>query len=259
MSGFLTVGLLALIQGLTEFLPVSSSGHLVVVQHVLGWNRDNVLLDATLHLGTAAAIALVFWNDIRSLVGGLFAGERARRRSSFRMAAFIVLGSIPAGVAGLAFKGFFERMFLDARTTGLLFFVTAAFLFASALRKGKSAPLDAPKVAVVGLAQALAILPGISRSGTTISAALLAGTERKEAGRFAFLLGLPIILGAALLELRGASSTSVSSGLLIEAFAVSFVVGAAALKLLLRVIDRGKLHWFGYYLVALGIACLVFL
>ena len=259
MNGFLTVGLLALIQGLTEFLPVSSSGHLVIAQHFLAWNRANVVLDATLHLGTAAAILVVFRRDVWDIVGGLFAGAPARRRSSLRMAAFIVLGSIPAGIAGIVFKDSVERMFLNPRTTGLLFFVTAAILFATALRKKTTAPLDAPKVAAIGFAQALAILPGISRSGATISTALLFGTERKEAGRFAFLLGLPAILGAAVLELRGASSASLPAGLLTEAFAISFIIGVAALRLLLGFIDRGRLHWFGFYLVALGIACLLFL
>lgn len=255
----LKVVLLALVQGITEFLPVSSSGHLVVVQHVLSWNRDNVLLDATLHFGTAAAIILVFRKDIRDLVEGLFSREGARKRRSFRYTAFLVLGSIPAAAAGLAFRSFFERKFLDARSTGPMFLVTAAFLFASAIRKKPSAPLDAPKVAAIGFAQALAILPGVSRSGTTISAALLAGTERKEAGRFAFLLGLPAFLGAALLELRGLSEASLSSGLLLAAFALSCAVGVVALKLLLGFVDRGKLYYFGYYLVVLGVACLVFL
>jgi undecaprenyl-diphosphatase len=255
----LTVALLALVQGITEFLPVSSSGHLVIAQHFLSWNRDNVLLDVTLHLGTAAAIIWVFRNDIRALVQGFFSKDPAKRRSSSRMAVFLVLGSVPAAVAGLVFKDFFERMFLDARSTGVLFFVTAAFLFASALRKRASAPLDAPKAVAIGFAQALAILPGVSRSGTTISTALLVGTDRKEAGRFSFLLGLPAILGAAILEMRGVSATSLPAGLLSAAFAISLVVGVAALKLLLRFVDRGQLHYFGYYLVALGIACLLLL
>jgi undecaprenyl-diphosphatase len=238
---------------------VSSSGHLVIAQHFLSWNRDNVLLDATLHLGTAAAIVWVFRNDILTLVAELFSRDAAKKRRSWRTAAFLVLGSIPAAVAGLAFKGFFERMFLNPRATGALFFVTAAFLFASTLRKKPGAPIDAPKAAVIGFAQALAILPGVSRSGTTISTALLVGAERKEAGRFSFLLGLPIILGAALLELRGVSTASLSPGLFLAAFVISLAVGVVALKLLLGFVDRGKLHYFGYYLVALGIACLVFL
>jgi undecaprenyl-diphosphatase len=255
----LTVALLALIQGITEFLPVSSSGHLVIAQHFLSWNRDNVLLDATLHLGTAAAIVWVFRNDILSIVSGLVSRDAAKKRASLRTTAFLALATIPAAVVGVVFKDFFEGMFRNPRATGILFFVTAAFLFASALRKRPSGPLDAPKAAAIGIAQALAILPGVSRSGTTISTALLVGTERKEAGRFSFLLGLPVILGAAFLELRGVSAGSLSPGLLVAAFVLSLAVGIAALKLLLGFVDRGKLHYFGYYLVALGIVCLIFL
>ena len=150
-------------------------------------------------------------------------------------------------------------MFLNPRATGALFLVTAAFLFASALRKRPSGALNAPRAAAIGFAQALAILPGVSRSGTTISTALLVGTERKEAGRFSFLLGLPVILGAAFLELRGVSAASLSPGLLLAGFAISLGVGVVALKLLLAFVDRGKLYYFGYYLVALGIVCLIFL
>jgi undecaprenyl-diphosphatase len=257
--GLLKIGLLALIQGITEFLPVSSSGHLVLAQHFLGWNRDNVLLDATLHVGTAAAIVLVFWKDILGLVRGLVSRERPLRRTALRYVGFLALGSVPAAAAGLAFKDFFERMFLEPRWTGAFFLLTAAVLFASSLRKKPGGPLDAPKTVAVGLAQAIAILPGVSRSGTTIAAALLAGTERREAGRFSFLLGLPAILGAAVLELPGAPASSLPPGLLLSGFAASFAVGVVALKLLLGFIDRGRLHYFGYYLVALGIACLLFL
>jgi undecaprenyl-diphosphatase len=256
---FLTVALLALIQGITEFLPVSSSGHLVIAQHFFAWNKDNVLLDATLHLGTAAAIVWVFRRDIGTLVMGIFSRDAAKKRISLRMVGLLVLGSIPAAIAGIVFKDFFEGMFLNPQATGLLFFVTAAFLFASALRKGPASPLNAPKAAAIGFAQALAILPGVSRSGTTITTALLVGTERKEAGRFSFLLGLPAILGAALLELRGVAAASLSPGLFLAAFAVSLAVGVVALRLLLGFVDRGKLYYFGYYLVALGIACLLFL
>lgn len=255
----LKVGLLALIQGVTEFLPVSSSGHLVVAQHFLGWTLDNVLLDATLHLGTAAAIFLVFRKDIRALVEGLFARDAARKRASLRYAGFLVLGSVPAAAAGLAFKDFFERMFLEPRWAGGFFLVTAAFLFASSLRKRPGGALDAPKTIVVGLAQALAILPGVSRSGTTIATALLAGIERREAGRFSFLLGLPAILGAAVLELPGAPASSIPPVLLAAAFAASFAVGIVALRLLLSFVERGRLHVFGYYLLVLGAACLLIL
>ena len=256
---YLTISLLALIQGITEFLPVSSSGHLVLAQRWLGWTIDNVLLDAVLHLGTAAAIVIIYRKDIQALFEGVFSKDRARRKPSLKYVALILIATVPAGIAGVAFKRFFERMFLDAEAAGVLFFVTAGFLFASGLWKKPPAALNLPKAFVIGLAQALAILPGVSRSGTTISTALLLGTDRKEAGRFSFLLGLPVIVGAALLELKDIAGASISTGLLAAAFGLSAAAGVIALKLLLRFIEHGRLHYFGYYLVALGLACILFL
>jgi undecaprenyl-diphosphatase len=256
---YLIVSVLALIQGITEFLPVSSSGHLVLAQHWLGWNTDNVLLDAVLHLGTVAAICVIYRKEILALVGGALSKDETRRKPSLKYIGLIIIAAIPAGIAGIALKEFFERMFLNARGASLLFFVTAAFLFASRLRGKPPIALDAPKALVIGLAQALAILPGISRSGTTISTGLLLGINRKEAGRFSFLLGLPVIIGAALLKLKDVSSASISPGLLILAFGLSAAVGILALRWLLRIIEQGRLHYFGYYLVALGLACLLIL
>jgi len=258
MAG-LVVAILALIQGLTEFLPVSSSGHLVVAQELLGWKEDNVLLDAVLHLGTALSIVVVFRKDIAALIAGATAKDPSRRAGSLKYAGWIVIGSIPAGLAGILFQDFFERLFLNARAAGGLFLLTAAILFLSRIRRKSSSPLSLPKAGIIGLAQALAVLPGVSRSGTTISTALLLGADRKEAGRFSFLLGLPIIAGAALWKLKDLNGASLSPGLLLAAFAMSAAVGVVALKILLRFVERGRLHYFGYYLVVLGLACLIFL
>ncbi len=256
---YLIIAFLALIQGITEFLPVSSSGHLVVAQRWLGWTIDNVLLDAVLHLGTAAAILIIYRKDIRALFEGALSKDRARRKPSLKYIGFILVAAVPAGIAGIAFQRFFERMFLNAKAAGALFFLTAAFLFASGLRKKPPSALDLPKAFTIGLAQALAILPGVSRSGTTISTALLLGTDRREAGRFSFLLGLPVIIGAALLELKDVSSASISPGLLVLGFGLSAASGVIALKILLRFVEHGRFHYFGYYMVALGLACILFL
>ena len=253
------IALLALLQGFTEFLPISSSGHLVVAQHLFRWTQGNVALDAALHLGTAISIIAVFRKDILGLIAGLASKAPAKRKASRTYAGWLIAASIPAGLAGVLFKDFFERRFLDVRTAGIMFFVSAAFLLASGLRKGPSAPLNLPKAVIVGLAQALAILPGISRSGSTISTALLLGTERKEAGRFSFLLGLPAILGASFLELRDLSEIALPPGYLALGIALSAVTGFFALNLLLKFVERGRLHIFGYYLIVLGLLCLIFL
>lgn len=250
---------LALLQGITEFIPVSSSGHLVLAQHLLRWNQQNAALDAVLHLGTAVSILAVFWKDLIRLAKGLVSRVPDEKTESRRYLGFLIIGTVPAAAAGILLKDFFERMFLDARMAGLMFFVTAAFLFASGLKKKNTERLNAPKSAIIGLAQALAILPGISRSGSTISTALLLGTDRKEAGRFSFFLGLPVICGAALLEFRHLHETGIAPELLLLGFVVSAIVGYAALKLLLTFVDRGRIHIFGYYLVALGLLCLIFL
>jgi len=255
---YLIVGALALIQGLTEFLPVSSSGHLVIAQHLFGWKDSNVLLDVVLHLGTAASIVVVFRKDIRELVTGLFSPDRALRAGSSRIVALLAIGTVPAALAGVLFRGFFEQLFANPRAVSYLFFVSAAFLAATALRKkSEGDPVSAPKAVLIGLAQALAILPGVSRSGTTVSTALLLGIEAREAVRFGFLLGLPVILGAAFLELKDISGSSIDPGLLIAGFLISFAVGTAALRLLLHVVEHGRIWAFAPYLVLLGLACLI--
>ncbi len=256
---YINVFFLSIIQGITEFLPVSSSGHLVIAQHILGWSQDNVLLDVILHLGTAVSIAIVFWKDIVALLKGLISPDPLQKKSAASYTGLIALGTIPAVLAGLFLKDFFEKMFLNPRAAGLLFFITALFLFAS-LRKAKTpSQLNVVTVLIIGLAQALAILPGVSRSGTTIATALILGIERKEAGRFSFLLGLPVILGAAFLELNNISVATISPALLVLGFVTSLLIGLLALKLLLGFVRRGRLFYFGFYLIALGLACLLFL
>ena len=171
--------------------------------------------------------------------------------------AFLVLATIPAGGRWPRLQGFLRTDVPESPGDGHPVLRDGGLpLRLRPEEEARRGPLDAPKAVAIGIAQALAILPGVSRSGTTISTALLVGTESKEAGRFSFLLGLPVILGAAFLELKGVSAGSLSAGLLVAAFVISLAVGIAALKLLLGFVDRGKLHYFGYYLVALGIVCL---
>jgi undecaprenyl-diphosphatase len=253
---YLAVAALAIVQGLTEFLPVSSSGHLVIAQRLLGWNNANVVLDAVLHLGTALAIVVVYRKDLRDLAAGLFSPDRVRRTGSLRTVALLAIGTIPAVIAGILLRGFFEKMFSNPQAVSKLFFVSAAFLLAAGLKKKpRAGAVNAPKAAVIGLAQALAILPGVSRSGTTISTGLLLGVDRREAARFSFFLALPVILGAAFLELKDGAAASIAPGLLFAGFAISFAVGVAALKILMRFIERGRIGYFAIYLIALGLIC----
>jgi undecaprenyl-diphosphatase len=254
-------------QGLTEFLPVSSSGHLVILQHLFGIEEPPLLLDTILHLGTLAAVFVVFrgdlWAMIRALQEPIKKGPAAawRENGSFRLIGWIILGTIPAGVAGVLLADFFEGLFASTHAVGLALFVTAAVLFSGRLVRGTGEPLEKAKgwqALGVGLAQAVAIVPGISRSGSTIIAALHLGLDRDAAGRFSFLLAIPAILGAVLLQ--ALKIEIVPPGFVAAAvigFVVAAVSGYLALNLLLRFVRGGRLHYFGFYCVAAGIFALM--
>lgn len=251
--------LLGIIQGLTEFLPVSSSGHLVLAQYFFGVKEQNLVVELLLHLATGMAVLVVFRKDIMNLIAGVFSPEKLKRKDSLTYAGWIIIGTIPAAVAGLFFKQFFENQFGNPQLASLMLLVTAALLFFSSSRKEHQGTLNIWKVIAIGLIQAVAITPGISRSGSTIAIALFVGVSREEAGRFSFLLSLPVIFGAALLELRKIDSVSISTVSLVAGFLASLIVGIVALKLLLSFVRKGKLHYFGYYCIALAISSLAYL
>lgn len=255
---FFTTAILGFTQGLTEFLPISSSGHLVILQHLLGLNEGTMFLDILLHLGTAFAIIIVLRKDIQWLITDSFSKDNDKRNTALKYVGFIILGTIPAGLAGVFLNDFFADLFSNPKAASAMLLVTAALLFFSSMHKSNSASLSTLKVIIIGLAQAIAIIPGISRSGTTIAVALLIGVSRKEAGRFSFLLALPAIFGAALLEtLKLDSTTSINYATVGLGFITSLIVGIFALKLLLKFVDQGKLHYFGYYCIAAGVTCLL--
>ncbi|MEO1496436.1 MAG: undecaprenyl-diphosphate phosphatase [Planctomycetota bacterium] len=258
--------ILAVVQGLTEFLPVSSSGHLVVANAVLEAlgkppTKDLVEVSIALHLGTLASVLVYYRREVARLLG-----------EDRRVLPMLVLGTVPAAIVGVGLKkglpdatsdGILENVLL----AGAMFFVTAAILWWGARQSDKRGDggmtyqdLGWRSVLAVGAAQAFAILPGVSRSGSTIAAGLGVGLSRESASTFAFLLAIPAILGAGLLEgldiletgSTGTSLTNLSAG-----FAVSFAVGLGALALLIRWVKRGRLAVFGWYLAPLGAAVLV--
>ena len=254
----LEILLLAVVQGLTEFLPVSSSGHLVVANALLEAlgkppTKDLIEVSIALHLGTLASVLVYYRQEIVRLLG-------ADRRVLY----LLIVGTIPAAIVGVGIKkGFSDSMsdmvLNNVLLAGMMFFVTAAILVCAAYRPlGK---LTYPRLSwrqtlAIGAAQALAILPGISRSGSTIAAGLGVGLDREQASTFAFLLAIPAILGAGFLETLDVleqGSTGTSLGLLVIGFLVSFAVGLAALALLIRWVKRGRLALFAWYLVPLGV------
>ncbi|NQT00080.1 MAG: undecaprenyl-diphosphate phosphatase [Candidatus Omnitrophica bacterium] len=236
---------LGIIQGLTEFLPVSSSAHLVIFQDWFGIQNNQILLDIVLHLGTLLAVVVFLFKDIR-------------RWLKVKMLLFIALATIlTAGIVMLG-KDFFESMFVSAQNLSLPLVITGIILLCTKKFgpiQGSSRPdLKLGDAVWFGIVQGLAVIPGISRSGSTISTLLFRKVERETAFKFSFLASVPAILGALLFKIKGFEQLSqVEFGYLASGFLAAFVSGLLALNLLLIVIRKAKLHWFGYYCIALAI------
>ena len=239
-----------LIQGLTEFLPVSSSGHLVLIPALLDREGPDLATTAMLHLGTLAAVIVYYRSDL----GAMVKFDRPARR----LVTLLVIGSVPAAVLGFIFKDKVAELIEDPGTVAIMLIVTGLVLLATELlRLGDKkitdiSPLDS---ILTGLAQALALIPGISRSGMTISAGLVRGVGKQEAARFAFLLGIPVIAGAGLLEMVEflQSGESISAEVWVSV-AVAAVSGYAAIAFLIKLLGRIGLAPFGIYCVAFGAA-----
>ena len=261
--------LLGMVQGLTEYLPVSSSGHLTLAQHLIGLQEPVILFDIVLHLGTLAAVAWFYRASLVDTVRQTIEGAAAVRSGStiaqameksegFRMTALVFLAMIPTGVVGLTMKKWFEAMFEAPALVGVALLVTATFLFLTRYARAKGTGLMEMSVAaalVVGMAQGLAVAPGISRSGATIAAAMFMGVERETAARFSFILSIPAVLAALTLKLRE-DTGSVPLPSMGIGFAVSAVVGYFCLALLVYLIRQGKFSWFSYYCAAVGAAAI---
>ncbi len=272
--------LLGLVQGISEFLPISSSGHLAVLSALLNIGETPILFSVFLHMATLFAVLIVFRKRIASLVVSLFrlvkgmlgkasnqSGKRqeglAAIESDVRLILALVVATALTAIVGFLIKDVAKS--LPPVVISLLFVVTGILLILSGRVKeeGASENLNVRQAVAVGLAQGVAVLPGLSRSGTTISAALFAGVKRSSAGEFSFLLSIPAILAAFVLELRDAAllAESVSAAALIAGMLSAFVSGLFSMKLLLRLINRGKLKVFAFYLIPAGLvfAVLIFL
>ena len=261
MSLWLSVILLAIIQGITEFLPVSSSGHMAVLSALLGFEEpDAVSLEIVLHAGSLIAILAVYFDELIKFL----------RPERLKLIGMLIVATIPAGVAGVLIKhcGIYDRMVGDMLLVGIGFLVTGALLRLTGIKK-LAARSESPEATpiekinlrqaiLIGVAQMFAITPGVSRSGSTISAAILSGVERSGAAAFSFLLAIPVIGGATLLELKKLCSRNTGDGIpaliLVGGFAVSALVSFGALTLLLKLIRRGKFSYFSWYMLALGAA-----
>lgn len=244
--------ILGLVQGLTEFLPVSSSGHLALFEHWLGVAPD-LSLGILLHAGTLLAVIVFYaadlWAVVRSIMG--LGRDRAYWRRLFWL---LVIASLPTGIMGFLLQSRVEQAFGSLRAVGVAFAFTGVVLWLA----GRQAPgragaerMTFGQAMLVGIGQGVAVFPGVSRSGLTVSTGLFLGLDRSFAARFAFLLSIPAIGGAFLLDLvhgLGAASTGASLyGPYLAGFAVAAVAGYLSIKLLLRVVEQGRLSLFAYY------------
>lgn len=258
--------LLGVVQGLTEFLPVSSSGHLVMFQQLLGEEQlgidDHVAFDLVLHMGTLLPVLIMYRNDIRGVFVDLRGEGPPLEREGLRLAAWVILGTIPTGLIGVLFKDIFEQLFTTTLSVGVAFAVTAVLLWRTrSLPKGGRAlsSMTWKDALIIGLAQGFAITPGISRSGTTIAVALMLGLRRDLAARYSFLLSVPAICGAFVLKAKDFDFASAHA---IEPLVVGFVAAAVsgwgALVLLLRLVRTGDFSRFSYYLAPLSVVAIAY-
>ncbi len=274
MEAVLKAIILGLVQGLTEFLPVSSKAHLIFAKDLLNMPEPGILWGVCLHVATAGVTVLVFWREVLDLLRGFASGvaitlrtgslsEAMVRDHRFRLVLLYIIAMIPVGLAGFLFKDRLEKIFDDALLAGAALGVTGTVLWLTRCKPNPELgrPVGFSGAIVMGLAQVAALIPGISRSGSTISSGILSGIRPSEAAQFSFLMAVPPILGAALLEARHLRHTAMQSSAefttLAAGFVVAGVVGYFALRWLLPVVRRGKLYRFAYYCWAMGAAVIV--
>ena len=267
--------ILGIIQGLTEFLPVSSSGHLVLFQRLFGLEEAELFFDVCVHLGTLLAVMVVFRQEIKNIISALMRfisstgskktiSQKIESDPDLKMALLIVIGSIPTAVLGFLFRGIADRLFASAFIAGLMLMVTGLLLWltrwaATRVEQPGADRLTPKNALIIGVVQGLAIIPGISRSGSTISIGLLLGISREMAARYSFLLSIPAIIGAGLLSLKaGLSQTDLAIQISVLGAAVAALVGYGALKSLLHVVKKGRLHLFAPYCWLAGILAIIF-
>jgi undecaprenyl-diphosphatase len=240
---------LGIVQGLTEFLPVSSSGHLVILQKILGINTDQLAVSVILHLGTLIALIIFFWQDILNLLRDL------------RLLSLVSLVVLITGIIGVLGKEFFESLFNSVKAVGIAWLFTGLILISTKrLNRLNRDKLKLKDAVILGLSQSLAIVPGISRSGITISTLFYRRVERGVAFTFSFLVSIPVILGAAFLEARklddipGGQVLNLTAG-----FIFSLLTGLLSLLFLRMVINKAKFHYFGYYCFFMSLITLIFI
>jgi undecaprenyl-diphosphatase len=256
---------LGIVQGITEFLPVSSSGHLVLSEHLLGMHPPGIALELTLHVGTLLAVVLYYRRDLWLVACGgtrFLAGRRsADDLRGWNLVTLLVVGTLPAVIAAVLFGDRVEAAFKDPRLVSGCLVVTGLLLLSTLLVRREERQPRIVDALVVGLFQAASLFPGISRSGSTMAAGLFRKLKPEEAARFSFLLSVPAILGAVVFKAKEVAGglAGADAGLYVLGFAASFVFGLTSIAVLLRVMRRGRFGLFGAYCVVIGVVGLALL
>lgn len=262
--------ILGLVQGLTEFLPVSSSGHLVISEELLGTSGDygGTTFEVFVHFGTVMSIVVVYFQYLSRVIREGIIGaikpagwkENYRNMEGFRMAVHILLTMLPTGIVYILFKDFIEEAFTSARFASGMLLVTGVLLFLTMIRRSDSGSMNWWKALLVGTAQSMAMMPGISRSGSTIATALYLGTKREEATRFSFLMSVPVIVAATLIGLIEIVKDEIAIDWipLLLGMLTAFISGIIAIKTVMVVVQKGRLHFFAIYCFLVGVLGLLF-
>ncbi|CCQ93067.1 Undecaprenyl-diphosphatase [[Clostridium] ultunense Esp] len=265
--------ILGVFQGIAEFLPISSSGHLVILQHFFGITEGNLFFAEMLHFGTLVSIVIVYFNDIIKIVvefikmiKNWIIEKKLKIKNDYqKLGLLIIIGSIPTAIIGLAFEDFFEKLYSSSiLPIGIAFIITGALLWVAnnqSYENKKVKNMSFLDGLIIGTFQGIAIVPGISRSGSTIVAGLFRGLNRSLATEFSFLLALPATFGAGILGIREVIKTDSQVAFtmpLVVGVLLSTIVGVFAIKILIKMLKKDKLHYFSYYLWLVGLITIVF-
>lgn len=252
--------ILGIVQGLTEFLPVSSSGHLEIVKCILSdenIGKQSMLMTVVLHGATALSTIYIFWKDIAKIIKGLFSVEKSDVYFSLK----IILSMIPAVIMGLVWEEKIESFFdCNLSFVGTMLIITALLLYFADKSKSTDKQVSFFHSIIIGISQAVAILPGISRSGATISTSVLLGVDKEKSARFSFLMVVPLILGKMAKDIFSAdlSLTSNESLPLLFGFISAFMIGIIACKLMIKIVKNSKLKYFAFYCIFVGISIVLY-
>ena len=240
--------LLGIVQGITEFLPVSSSGHLVIIQELFKI-KAGILFDIILHIGSLIAVLIFFRKEIMRIIKSFFINDKENRKLGF----LIITTTVFTGLLGFILKDFVESLFTSTLWVGIGLIVTGIVLYLTKFVKENKRTLSFKHSIIIGLVQAISLIPGISRSGSTISAALYLGINREVAARFSFLVFIPAILGSLVIKLYEENLENLDIGALVIGFIASFIVSLVALKYLFKLLINPKFYMFSYYCLVVGI------